>query len=215
MVEIKSKIVDVGVVDPNKESEVSVRKCSCNCNCGKQQPVVLPRPEILEGSTYKISPTNKPHSYYLTINDYITDDGRRLPFEIFISSKDSEALDVYQALMLVISGILRGYCSSQTSDPTFLVRQLKSALSYDGPYVMPGGKKYGSLVSHIASYIEFHFIKVGLLKTEENCKYLEEKRDLAKDRGLLASARQCACGEFSLVRLDGCDTCLTCGASRC
>ncbi len=177
---------------------------------------LLERPEELTGSTYKISPTNRPHSYYLTVNNYKYEDGRVVPFEAFVNSKNAEGLDKLNALMLVISGVLRDHCSNPHGNPTFIIKQLQSVISYEGPYIMPGGKRYSSVVGHIAEYLEKHFIKVKLLKEEEEDIELSKKRETAEAQGLLHGARQCSsCGKLGVVKLDGCDVCLECNMSKC
>ncbi|MEO8443823.1 MAG: NrdJb, partial [Gammaproteobacteria bacterium] len=57
----------------------------------------LERPEMLQGSTYKVKTPVSDHAMYVTINDVILNPGteheQRRPFEIFINSKN---LDHYQ-----------------------------------------------------------------------------------------------------------------------
>jgi len=52
----------------------------------------LERPDVLIGSTYKIKTPVSDHAMYVTINDYVLNEGTvhesRRPFEIFINSKN-------------------------------------------------------------------------------------------------------------------------------
>jgi ribonucleoside-diphosphate reductase alpha chain len=52
---------------------------------------LVPRPESLEGTTYKIKWPESAHAVYVTINDAEID-GERRPFEIFVNSKNMEQL---------------------------------------------------------------------------------------------------------------------------
>jgi hypothetical protein len=78
----------------------------------------LERPDLLEGSTYKIKTPLTEHAMYVTINDIIlnadTPHERRRPFEIFINSKNMDHFQWVIALTRVISAVFRkgGDCSS-------------------------------------------------------------------------------------------------------
>ena len=72
----------------------------------------LGRPAILEGHTYKIKWPDSEHSLYVTINDALWE-GRRVPFEVFINSKNMEHYAWTLALTRMISAVFRrgGRCS--------------------------------------------------------------------------------------------------------
>ena len=70
----------------------------------------LERPEMLQGSTYKVKTPVSDHAMYVTINDLVLNPGteheQRRPFEIFINSKN---LDHYQwivALTRLMSAVV-------------------------------------------------------------------------------------------------------------
>ena len=50
----------------------------------------IERPEMLLGSTYKVKTPMSEHAFYVTVNDYILNEGteyeQRRPYEIFINS---------------------------------------------------------------------------------------------------------------------------------
>src|SRR5690554_2971589 len=64
---------------------------------------VEPRPEELEGYTYKIRYPGLDQAFYVTINDYIDANGNRRPFEIFINSKSVRHQEWIVALTRMIS----------------------------------------------------------------------------------------------------------------
>ena len=89
----------------------------------------LERPEMLQGSTYKVKTPVSDHAMYVTINDVILNPGteheQRRPFEIFINSKN---LDHYQwivALSLLLSAVFR-----KGGDVDFMVDELKAVFLF-------------------------------------------------------------------------------------
>lgn len=169
---------------------------------------LLPRPAELEGSTYKIKNPLSEHALYVTINSIVRD-GKLIPREIFINSKNMENFAWIVALTRVISAVFR-----QTDDPSFLVEELRSVFDPRGGYFKPGGKYMPSLVAEIGECLEKHMIKIGIIQKGEISAELVAKRTMAKEKGL--SGSQCPqCSQMSVVRLDGCDTCLECGHSKC
>ena len=216
-VKIKRKIVEYQVVQqsekpkkPKPAPEATPRIVGSNsiAEIVQLQPL-LQRPEDLDGATYKIKTPLSEHALYVTIND-ITVKGKRRPFEIFINSKNMENFAWIVALTRVLSAVFR-----HGGDATFLVEELRSVVDPRGGYFKPGGKYMPSLVAEIGECIEKHMIKTGLIKEPEVPEALKAKRKSAKEAGI-AGASQCPkCSQFSVARLDGCDTCLECGYSKC
>ncbi len=180
--------------------------------------VLLERDEILEGSTYKIKTPASEHAMYITINDVIINQGteseHRRPFEIFINSKNMEHFMWIVALTRVISAIFR-----KGGDVTFLVEELKAVFDPRGGYFKKGGKYMPSLVADIGEVIQQHLISIGMLEGMLDAPELKAKKQKIKERlgdSALKNAMQCPkCAGMSLVRMDGCDTCLECGHSKC
>lgn len=177
-------------------------------NVIQMQPL-LKRPEALQGATYKIKTPLSEHALYVTIND-IDNHGKRRPFEIFINSKNMENFAWIVALTRVISAVFR-----HASDATFLVEELRSVFDPRGGYFKPGGKYMPSLVAEIGECIERHMTSIGILQPPEVSEELQAKRLVAKEEGLLGGSHCPKCSQLSVVRLDGCDTCLECGYSKC
>ncbi len=161
---------------------------------------VSSRPEELGGTTYKIRTPQSDHALYVTINDAVTEDGCQVPFEIFINSKNMENFAWIVALTRVISAVFR-----HGGDLAFLVEELRSVFDPRGGYYKRGGKYMPSLVAEIGECIENHLIKIGAA----------QPRETPPAKGVAGNAYCPKCSQLSLVRLDGCDTCLECGYSKC
>ncbi|HUO92217.1 MAG TPA: adenosylcobalamin-dependent ribonucleoside-diphosphate reductase [Rhizomicrobium sp.] len=166
----------------------------------------LDRPESLLGHTYKVKWPDSDHAFYITIND-IEKDGRRRPFEIFINSKNMEAYAWTLALTRMISAVFR-----RGGDVSFVVEELKAVFDPRGGQWM-AGHYVPSLLAAIGDVIERHLIAIGFMSPRETLPLPEKLRAVA---GAPAVGRTCPrCSSPSLVPLEGCDTCLSCGFSRC
>jgi len=166
----------------------------------------LDRPESLLGHTYKVKWPDSDHAFYITIND-IEKDGRRRPFEIFINSKNMEAYAWTLALTRMISAVFR-----RGGDVSFVVDELKAVFDPRGGQWM-GGHYVPSLLAAIGDVIERHLIAIGFMSPRETLPLPEKLRAYA---GVEGAGRACPrCGSPSLVSSEGCDTCMSCGFSRC
>ena len=170
----------------------------------------LDRPEALPGQTYKVRWPESDHAIYITLNDIIQD-GRRRPFEVFINSKNMEHYAWTVALTRMISAVFR-----RGGDVSFVVEELKAVFDPRGGQWM-SGRYVPSLLAAIGEVIERHMIDNGFLPGPGASK-VPEAQDSRKVVGLGADPRfrQCPkCGAPSLVRLEDCDTCTSCGYSKC
>lgn len=189
----------------------------------------IERPEFLLGTTYKIKPPVSEHALYITINDILlnpgTDHETRRPYEIFINSKSLEHFQWVIALTRVISAVFR-----KGGDITFLVEELASVYDPNGGYYKKGGVFMPSLVAEIAAVIEQHMKALGIIQPEEMSdttkRILAEKRAQFEaahahvtndsDTAFPANATVCKkCNNKSVIVMDGCQTCLNCGDSKC
>ena len=151
------------------------------------------RPQQLMGMTYKIKTPLIEHALYVTINDSIVD-GVRRPFEIFINSKNMESFQWIVALTRVISAIFRA-----SKDASFLIEELESIHDPHGGYIVKGRGFVPSLVAEIGYCIQGHLKAIGMQKEEQ--KY---------------TGQACTkCFQMTIVRLEGCDVCESCGYSKC
>ena len=164
----------------------------------------LDRPEELLGRTYKIKWLDSDHAFYITIND-IEKDGRRRPFEIFINSKNMEAYAWALALTRMISAVFR-----RGGDVSFVVDELKAIFDPRGGQWM-SGRYVPSLLAAIGEVIERHLVEIGFLGQRGPSIFPDAQVPVEGAR-----ARFCPrCGDASFVKLEGCDSCLSCGYSKC
>jgi len=184
----------------------------------------LERPEILAGSTYKVKTPLSEHALYITINDIVLNQGteheQRRPFEIFINSKNMDHFQWVVALTRVISAVFR-----KGGDATFLVEELKGVFDPKGGYFKRGGRFMPSLVAEIGEAIEHHMKSIGLLPREtldpRQKAYIAARRQALANNDEAgddypASAQLCGkCHTRAVVYSDGCNTCLSCGDSKC
>ncbi|MBV9570877.1 MAG: adenosylcobalamin-dependent ribonucleoside-diphosphate reductase [Alphaproteobacteria bacterium] len=167
----------------------------------------LDRPEVLLGQTYKIKWADSDHAFYITIND-IQSDGRRRPFEIFINSKNMEAYAWTLGLTRMISAVFR-----RGGDVSFVVDELKAVFDPRGGQWM-SGRYVPSLLAAIGEVIERHMIATGFMTPRETVMPAEVRAMAVGAEGV--PAKPCPrCGSPSFVKIEACDTCLTCGYSRC
>ncbi len=167
----------------------------------------LDRPEELLGRTYKIKWLDSDHAFYITIND-IEKDGRRRPFEIFINSKNMEAYAWALALTRMISAVFR-----RGGDVSFVVDELKAIFDPRGGQWM-SGRYVPSLLAAIGEIIEKHMIEIGFMGQRQTS--LSGLMDAHAIPAEGARARFCPrCAAATFVKLEGCDSCLSCGYSKC
>jgi hypothetical protein len=198
--------------------------------------------ECLEGATYKIRTPLDDHALYVTINDIVlnmgTEHEQRRPFEIFINSKNMDHFQWIVALTRVMSAVFR-----KGGDVTFLCEELQAVFDPKGGYFKPGGRFVPSIVADIGAVVEHHLKRIGLIEPDELSEQqqlmLEQKRaeveareqqaagsaapavpiaqaGKAEEASYPASASLCyKCNTKAMVLLDGCQTCLACGYSKC
>ncbi|MGE0621264.1 MAG: NrdJb [Pseudomonadales bacterium] len=209
----------------NRITDVAVRKAHAEV---VEMHEKLARPPVLQGSTYKIKTPLSEHSLYVTVNDIILNPGTehelQRPFEIFINSKNMDHFQWIVALTRIMSAVFR-----KGGDVTFLVEELHSVFDPKGGYLKRGGRFVPSLVAEIGDVLEQHLKRIGILAEVELDAaakvHLEEKRaqaasagesDTHGESGFPDTAGICRkCSTKALVYLDGCETCLACGYSRC
>ncbi len=185
----------------------------------------LDRDEALDGKTYKVRWPESDHAMYITLNDLIDDTGRRRPFEVFINSKNMEHFAWTVALTRMISAVFR-----RGGDVSFVVEELKAVFDPRGGHWM-GGRYVPSLLAAIGEVIERHMLEIGFLRRPGELAEDDHVAEMPKvvavggddvgdgseaPPGPTASFRQCPkCAQPSLIRQEGCDTCTSCGYSKC
>jgi len=172
----------------------------------------LERPRITEGRTYKICPAVTDSAMYITINDLILEDGSHRPVEMFISSKHVPHQQWITALTRMVSAIFR-----KPGPFLFVAEELQQIFDPQGGYFAEK-KMVPSVVAHVGMILQEHFEHIGLMDKpdipEETKVVMAKKLEQATDKGM--SMMTCyKCHQPAVVRLDGCDTCTSCGDSKC
>ncbi len=213
---LKAKGVDGG--DPAEQAELPLEKPPARpADVYEAGGVVymtkpLDRPGVLPGNTYKVNWPESDHAIYITVNDVIQD-GRRRPFEVFINSKNMEHYAWTVALTRMISAVFR-----RGGDVSFVVEELKAVFDPRGGHWMDG-RYVPSLLAAIGEVIERHLVDIGFMADarEREEVALAERQAAAGARGAVETRlRSCPrCGQPALMRLENCDTCTSCGYSKC
>ena len=162
---------------------------------------LVPRPELLQGATYKIKWPESAHAVYVTINDAEIN-GERQPFEIFVNSKNMEHYAWTVGLTRMISAVFR-----RGGDVSFVAEELKAVFDPRGGSWL-NGRYVPSLLAAIGGVIERHLAGHAVVHADAP---LQEAAPTAA-RPALSCPR---CGGLALVRKEGCDTCFDCGYSKC
>ena len=186
----------------------------------------LDRPDVIPGQTYKLRWPESDHAIYITVNDIEVEEPGgsllRRPFEVFINSKNMEHYAWTVALTRMISAVFR-----RGGDVEFVVEELKAVFDPRGGQWMKG-RYVPSLLAAIGGIIEQHMIDIGFLdgaaaKTADtapadggNVVRLDapsrDSRPSSRDARLRACPK---CGTYALMRQEGCDSCTSCGFSKC
>jgi ribonucleoside-diphosphate reductase alpha chain len=161
---------------------------------------LIPRPEELQGATYKIKWPESAHAVYVTIND-VGEGADRRPFEIFVNSKNMDHYAWTLGLTRMISAVFR-----RGGDISFVAEELKAVFDPRGGGWI-NGRYVPSLLAAIGGVIEKH---LGSL-TPGNGNARQQTA-----QAVATTAAVCPrCGAHGLTRKEGCDTCMDCGYSKC
>jgi ribonucleoside-diphosphate reductase alpha chain len=201
----------------------------------------LDRPEALPGQTYKIKWAEAEHALYITINDVVTD-GRRRPFEVFINSKNMEHYAWTVALTRMISAVFRrGGDVSFVVEELKAVFDPRGGQWMNGRYVPSLLAAIGEVIER--HMIQIGFLRAGEALAQDPVAeimpmamsggagaveapassaasssvaalFTEQPADGPRPR--LAGSRTCPkCQAPTLIKMEGCDTCTSCGYSKC
>ena len=170
----------------------------------RPEAVLSPRPESLQGSTYKIKWTHSAHAIYVTINDVVEGNQRR-PFEMFINSKNMEHYAWTLGLTRMVSAVLR-----RGGDISFVAEELKAVFDPRGGSWM-NGRYVPSLLAAIGDIFEHHLALTTAAPAPRPDPVPPAKAAHPPHVGGVCPQ----CGSLSLYRQEGCDKCLECGYSKC
>lgn len=182
----------------------------------------MKRPETLRGITYKLKAPNFENAFYITINDILLNRGTKneeyQPFELFINSKNMEPFEWVVGLTRMISSNFR-----KGGNLEYIVEELSQVHSPSGGF-WDRGKYYPSLVARIGAVIDTHLKSLGIIKVEDLTKEVKETiekkleafTELHGSEGAKNKMLLCAkCGEKTVILMDGCLCCTSCGDSKC
>ena len=139
------------------------------------------------------------------------------PFEVFINSKNVDHFAWTVALTRMISAVFR-----RGGDGSFVGEELKAVFDPRGGYWVDG-RYVPSLLAAIGEVIERHMIVIGFIAkpnldpdAEAMPLALQASASESKNSKEVSHLRRCTkCGIPGLIRLEGCDTCVSCGYSKC
>jgi hypothetical protein len=205
----------------------------------------LERPETLVGATYKIKSPLFEHALYVTINDIVLNPGTehelRRPFELFINSKNMEHFQWIVAITRIVSAVFRkGGDVTFLAEEMKAVFDPRGGYFKAGGVYMPSIiaeigsvieehlKSIGMIVDPEISDAQRALIAEKRAAYEQSLKKNAEVSpapaaalggDIAvtgDGTSFPPSATMCSkCNTKALVLMDGCQTCLNCGYSKC
>ena len=152
--------------------------------------------------------------FVLGLKEIALPDGVTRPYSVWLSGNYPRALDGLTKLLSLDMRVL---------DPAWIGMKLRKLLDYPEPLgnfmaFVPGTRKqqtYPSTVAYIARLIIHRYAMLGIL--DENGFPLQQMGILEAPASKTApkptAGRLCGeCGNFTMIRKDGCDFCTACGA---
>jgi len=216
MIEISGKISQVDIVSQSHiaKSNGSTEPEEISKSEVSKIEIILSRPPVLSGKTYRIQSPLSAHSFYITIND-IEIDGKIRPFEIFINTRDTQHIQWTTLVTKLTSAIFR-----KGGDIRFVTREFLSVIDPTGGYHSQG-KYIPSLAAEIGLTIEEHFKSLGLSMNEgvdqTILTFMTEKivNETGKSLEEIPKERCAKCYNYAVIRSSGCYMCQSCGDSKC
>ena len=171
------------------------------------------RPEVVDAKVYKLKSAFVKNSVFITLS-YIKSDAGLKPIEIFINSKDLTKTSEYVVLTRLISAIFR-----RAKNPMFILEELQGIFDPNGGSFKEG-KYYHSFYSEIADVIERFFYDVKIIDKSNSAPIADngvmEEAPASNTVELNNGFRICpTCSSKSLKTENGCDSCMSCGYSKC
>ncbi len=152
--------------------------------------------------------------FVLGLKEITLPDGVTRPYSVWLSGNYPRALDGLTKLLSLDMRVL---------DPAWIGMKLRKLLDYPEPLgdfmaFVPGTRKqqtYPSTVAYIANLIIHRYAMLGIL--DENGMPLQQMGILEPPAGSKSAkptpGKLCSeCGNYTMIRKDGCDFCTACGA---
>tara|TARA_R110000851_G_scaffold32845_1_gene87820 strand:- start:402 stop:2690 length:2289 start_codon:yes stop_codon:yes gene_type:complete len=166
---------------------------------GHPDEPVNTRADVLQGETYKIKFGSEVHALYVTINHTVDEIGNARPFEIFLNTKNPSHHIWTMALTRMISAVFR-----VSDDSRFVVDELKEVFDPKGG-AWVRGSYVASIVAEIGNVIERHMVQIGYVQA------IDTKPAVNAAPGDVCPS----CGSSDFKNEGGCETCISCGHSKC
>lgn len=165
------------------------------------------RAKTLKGMTYKIKFGGDQHAIYVTLNYSCEPDGNK-PYEIFINSKNMDHFVWTVGLTRMISAVFR-----ISDDSTFILEELKSVFDPKGGAWMEG-KYVPSVLAAIGNVIEQFMKEIGYVSSLEIVSDPQAAGyEISEPRDTAHLCPKCFGSDFKME--SGCETCISCGHSKC
>ncbi len=192
-------------VEPKKEKPLTIDQI-----VDKLDPVLSKkltvREKSLKGMTYKIKFGGDQHAIYVTLNYSCEPDGNK-PYEIFINSKNMDHFVWTVGLTRMISAVFR-----ISDDSTFVLEELKSVFDPKGGAWMDG-KYVPSVLAAIGNVIEQFMQEIGYVAYPDLVPDPMGDYEISEPRDTAHLCPNCFGSDFKME--SGCETCLSCGHSKC
>jgi len=171
------------------------------------------RPEVVDAKVYKLKSAFVKNSVFITLS-YVKNENGIRPIEIFINSKDLTKTSEYVVLTRLISAIFR-----RGTNPMFILEELQGIFDPNGGSFKEG-KYYHSFYSEIADVIERFFYDVKIIDKPEAVPVSDngamQSMQAEESIEINSDFRICpTCSSKSLKTENGCDSCMSCGYSKC
>jgi len=179
------------------------------------------RPDVVNAKVYKLKSAFVKNSVFITLG-YVESDNGISPVEIFINSKDLTKAPEYVVLTRLISAIFR-----RATNPMFILEELQGIFDPNGGSFKEG-KYYHSFYAEISDIIEKFFVDVGIVHKQEITELHDKLEKSSSDENEVMGSqinlidsmnenfRICPdCSSKSLKTENGCDSCMSCGYSKC
>lgn len=175
-----------------------------------KQQQIAPRPEILEGRTYKVRWPVGGREGHTNLYVNVTRIGN-VPMEVFITAKEAQHQEWITALSRMITGIFR-----RGGDVRFVIHDLMEVHSATGGAWVD--QKYRpSIVAAIGGVIEKEFQALGILASDGVPVVQEhyEGEPIAEVEERYEGEQCPVCLAPSYIRESGCGICRSCGYTNC
>ena len=187
------------------------------------------RPDVVDARVYRLRSGFVKQNVYITLS-WIEQENRKRPIEIFFNSQDLTRSPEYAILTRLISAIFR-----KSSDPSFILEELRGIHDPNGG-VFKNGRYMHSFYAEVADVIERFFFDVGILdpivsqytgdsekaNTVSLARLDAESSETTDEPERVAELvfnepyKICPdCQDRSLKLENGCDSCMSCGYSKC